>query len=263
MTLQSILLSPRLPQWGLKMLVPAVGAVLALSAVLAATCFVRLFGVAFLGRPRSPAAATAHETDRWSRSATLLLVALCLLAGTLPGFVIDALGPAVQALTGARMPAQASLPWLSIAPIAESRSSYNGLLVFLFIAASASMSAYAIHRLASRAWRRGPAWDCGFPEPSPATQYTATSFAQPIRRVFGAIAFSAREHVDMPAPGDTRPAALRVTVRDPIWETIYGPIAVAVGYLADRLNRLQYLTIRRYLTLVFLALVGLLLVLAI
>jgi len=69
--------------------------------------------------------------------------------------------------------------------------------------------------------------------------------------------------VDMPAPGDTRPAALRVTVRDPIWETIYGPIAVAVGYLADRLNRLQYLTIRRYLTLVFLALVGLLLVLAI
>jgi formate hydrogenlyase subunit 3/multisubunit Na+/H+ antiporter MnhD subunit len=263
MTLQAILLSPRLPQWGLKMLVPAVGAVLALSAVLAATCFVRIFGVVFLGRPRTAAAVRSHEVDRWSLAAMFLLVALCLLAGILPGFVIDGLAPAVQMLTGARMPAQASLPWLSIAPIAESRSSYNGLLVFLFIAASASTSAYVIHRLASRAWRRGPAWDCGFPEPSPATQYTATSFAQPIRRVFGSMLFGAREQVDMPAPGQTRPASLKVTVHDPIWEAIYAPIAVAVGFAADRLNRLQYLTIRRYLTLVFLALVGLLLVLAI
>ena len=46
--------------------------------------------------------------------------------------------------------------------------------------------------------RRGPAWDCGFPDPSPATQYTADSFAQPIRRVFGEVVFRARERVDMP-----------------------------------------------------------------
>ena len=63
--------------------------------------------------------------------------------------------------------------------------------------------------------RRGPAWDCGFPDPSPATQYTADSFAQPIRRVFGEVVFLARERVDMPAPGDARPARLTVTLRDP------------------------------------------------
>ena len=56
---QAILISPGLPQWGLKFLVPAVGAMLALSAALAAACFVRAFGIAFLGRPRSPAAAGA------------------------------------------------------------------------------------------------------------------------------------------------------------------------------------------------------------
>ena len=54
--LQSILLSPQLPQWALKILAPAVGATLALAAALAAACFVRVFGIAFLGRPRSPLA---------------------------------------------------------------------------------------------------------------------------------------------------------------------------------------------------------------
>ena len=84
------------------------------------------------------------------------------------------------------MPAQTGVAWLSIVPIAESRSSYNGLLVFVFIAVSASLAAFAIHRLASRrGCAAAPAWDCGYPDPSPATQYTADSFAQPIRRVFG------------------------------------------------------------------------------
>ena len=56
LTFQAILLSPQLPQWGLKILVPAVGALLALSAALAAACFVKAFGVTFLGRPRTEAA---------------------------------------------------------------------------------------------------------------------------------------------------------------------------------------------------------------
>ena len=67
----------------------------------------------------------------------------------------------------------------------------------------------------------------------------------------------------MPAPGDIRPAHLRIELHDLVWEGIYAPIATAVGYSADRLNRLQFLTIRRYLSLVFATLVTLLLVLAI
>ena len=59
LTFQAILLSPQLPQWGLKILVPAVGALLALSAALAAACFVKAFGITFLGRPRSAAAGRA------------------------------------------------------------------------------------------------------------------------------------------------------------------------------------------------------------
>ncbi|EJJ25192.1 hydrogenase 4 subunit B [Rhizobium sp. CF142] len=259
---QAVLQSPDLPQWGLKIMVPAVGGLLAFSAALAATCFVKAFGVSFLSRPRTAAAEHALEVDRFSLAAMFALAVLCLVAGILPGVVIDWLAPVTLSLIGERMPVQTDIPWLSIVPIVESRSSYNGLLVFLFTLFSAALTAYLIHRFASRALRRAPAWDCGFPEPSPAAQYTAGSFAQPIRRVFGTLVFHARERVYMPAPGDTRPAHFGVETHDFIWEGLYLPIAGAVGYTAEKLNHLQFLTIRRYLSLVFLALVFLLLVLA-
>ena len=263
LTFQAILQSPQLPQWGLKIAVPAVGALLALSAALAAACFVKAFGITFLGRPRTPAAVSAAETDRPALVSMFILAALCLLAGILPGLVIDALAPVTELLVQAHMPVQSSVPWLSIVPIAESRSSYNGLLVFLFISASASLAAWFIHRFASRAVRRGPAWDCGFPEPSVLTQYSAGSFAQPIRRVFGTLVFRARESVEMPPPGDPRPARIEVTLRDLAWDWLYLAPAGAVWSAATQLNHLQFLTIRRYLSLVFMALIALLLLIAI
>jgi hydrogenase-4 component B len=259
---QAVLHSPELPQWALKIMVPAVGAMLALAAALAAACFVKFFGVAFLGRPRSEAAEEAGEVDRASLAAMFVLAALCLLAGILPGLVIDALSPVSMDILGGRMPIQANEAWLSIVPIAESKSSYNGLLVMVFITLSASLAVYFIHRFASRALRRGPAWGCGFTDPAPAAQYSGVSFAQPIRRVFGSV-FEARDHVEMPPPGDVRPARLRIELHDLIWERMYQPIAVAVGLSSERLNRLQFLTIRRYLSLVFITLVTLLVVLAI
>jgi hydrogenase-4 component B len=263
LTFQSVLVSPQLPQWGLMFLVPAVGAALALSAALAAACFVKAFGVSFLGRPRSAEAAAAREVDRFQLAAMLALAGLCLLAGVLPGGVIDALAPAVHAATGAELPHQLGIAWLAIVPVASGRSSYDGAIVFLFIAISGLAAAWAIHRFASHKLRRAPAWDCGFPDPSPLTQYSATSLAQPIRRVFGTLVFRAHERVTMPPPGDAAPARLEVRLADPIWDTLYAPIGVGVTYVAERLNRLQFLTIRRYLTLVFSALVTLLLVLAI
>ncbi len=262
LTFQAILVSPDLPQWGLKILIPATGALLALAATLAAACFVKAFGVTFLGRPRSDAARAAREVDAFSVTAMATLALFCLLAGIFPGTVVDALAPVVHALVGARMPAQLAMPWLSLVPIAASRSSYNGLLVLVFIALSGGLAAYAVHRLASRALRRAPAWDCGFPDPSPLTQYGAGSFVQPIRRVFGRMIFDATETVTMPPPGAVAPAHFDVTLRDPIWEGVYAPVGAAIAFAADRLNHLQFLTIRRYLTLVFVLLVALLLVLA-
>ena len=120
LTFQAIVLHPEMPQWGLKISIPADGALLALAAALAAACFVRAFGVC-LPRP------AAHRDRRRRRVRSMAfrwppcscLAAICLLAGVLPGAVIDALAPVTQALLGARMPTQMDRAWLSIVPIAE------------------------------------------------------------------------------------------------------------------------------------------------
>jgi hypothetical protein len=80
--------------------------------------------------------------------------------------------------------------------------------------------------------------------------------------VFGTTVFLVREKVDMPRPGETRAAHFHVKVIDPVWRYAYGPAARAVLRSAVVLNQLQFLTIRRYLTLVFATLVLLLLVVA-
>jgi formate hydrogenlyase subunit 3/multisubunit Na+/H+ antiporter MnhD subunit len=263
LTFQAVLLRPELPQWGLKLMIPVDGALLALAAALAACCFVRAFGICFLGRPRSDAAAQARETDPWSLAAMTIFAALCLMTGIVPGAVIDSLAPVARALTGARMPAQLGDAWQTIIPIAASRSSYNGLLVFAFITFSIIVTVLAIHRLSARGVRRAPAWDCGFPDPTPASQYSAASFSQPIRRVFGSVLFRSKEVVDMPPPGDNRPASITRIIVDPVWDGFYAPLGRLVGWIADKADILQFLTIRSYLSFVFVALVVLLIALTI
>lgn len=259
---QAVLLRPELPQWGLKLMIPVDGALLALAAALAAACFVRAFGIGFLGRPRSDAATQAHEVDRWSIAAMASFGGLCLLTGLFPGVVIDALAPVSLALLGVQMPRQLTDIWLTTVPVAASRSSYNALLLFVFVAASGWLAALLVKRFGSRGLRRAPAWDCGFPDPSPMTQYTGGSLAQPIKRVYGGLAFYARDSVDMPGPGDTRAAHFVSSRTDVIWDGVYMPIGRAVGAVASALNVLQFLTIRRYLGFVFVALIVLLVALA-
>ncbi|MFO1120146.1 MAG: hydrogenase 4 subunit B [Rhodospirillales bacterium] len=227
LTFQAILDSPNLSHWGLKFLVPAVGAALALSAALAAACFVKAFGISFLGRPRSAQAQAAGEVDAFSCAAMIVLALLCALAGVLPGFVVDALSGVVRELTAASLSPQAPLPWLSLIPLSPQRASYNGLILLVFLLCTSTLIAMAVRRLASHAVRRAPAWDCGFPDPSPATQYTAGSFAQPIRRVFGRGVFRVEERVEMPEPGSLAPARLHLRLHDLAWEYLFTPIARA------------------------------------
>lgn len=262
MVFQSVLASPALPQLGLQIIVPAAGGLLALAAALAAAAFVRFYGLGFLGRSRSAATEGAREVDRFMLAAMGLLAALCVLVGLVPALVLDRLAPLTQALVGGQLPVQFAQPWLTLVPISAARGTYNPLLVFVFVAVTSSAAAWVAHRLGSRASRRAPAWDCGFPDPSPATQYSAGSFAQPLRRVLGGTLLAAHEEVEMPPPGDPAPARHRVTQHDLIWEIAYLPVARSVLRVATLANRLQFLTIRRYLALVMASLVSLLVVLS-
>jgi hypothetical protein len=106
--------------------------------------------------------------------------------------------------------------------------------LFGCIAASTTIAAVAIHRLASRRVARGPAWDCGFPDASPITQSSADGFAQSLRRVFATLVLRSRETVDMPAPGDARAATIVKSSRDLVWNLLCTPPGRPAAWSAGR-----------------------------
>jgi hypothetical protein len=136
-------------------------------------------------------------------------------------------------------------------------------MVLLTGAALMIVTVLAVHHFGSRKVRRAPAWDCGHPEIIVNAQYSADSFAQPLRRVFGSVVFGAREHVVMPPPGDNSLARFTLRMIDPIWDGLYLGLARVVNAIADRINVLQFLTVRRYLLLMFMTLVLLLMIVAV
>jgi hydrogenase-4 component B len=260
---QAVLKGPQLPQWELKIAAAVIAALLALAAALAATCFVRTFGIAFLGRPRSPEAAAAVEAEPFMRWPILVLAGLCIVLGVLP---LLGLAPITQvgemAIGAGAVPTTGTAAWFWLTPPAAGGNSYSGLTVLLVITGFALLTRIGIHSLASHRLRRAKPWACGFDQPVPIAQYSASSFAQPVRRVFATV-LRAQEKVEMPEPGDLRPARFAASWRDASWDFFYEPIGIVVGWLSLTLNQLQFLTIRKYLSLMFAALVGLLFLVAV
>ncbi|CAO3432693.1 hydrogenase 4 subunit B [Azospirillum doebereinerae] len=263
---QAILNAPTLPDWSLKIGIAVVGAAVALAAALAAACFVRFYGIAFLGRPRSAEAERAGEVSPAMRIGMLVPALLCVVLGVLPTPLIRLFEPAVRAMVDAGpFDDRAYQPWIWLSPTSAIGNSYNGLVMLAVIAVLSVVLVLVIHRQASDRVRWSTAWGCGHEEPDPlaVSQYSASSFAQPIRRVFGGTVFAARDHVEMPEPGDTRPATLTVTWTDPAWAFLFTPLRRAVDWLTRRADVLQFLTIRSYLTLMFAALVLVLILVAV
>ena len=261
---QAVLAGPGFPEPVLRFLSPVVGAMLALAAGLAAACFVRAFGTVFLGRPRSKEAAEAHEVPLVQSVAIGILAVLCILGGLFGGFSAWAIGPLLKALTGTALAGLANGPTkLSLIAFNPERSIYNAPTIALFVLFSSIATMLVVHFISNRGTRRAPAWDCGFPDASPATQYTASSFSQPLRRVYKGIVLGSVEVLEMPPPGDLRPARFAVRYRDYAWRNLYANPASAVIAVAVRVNAFQFLTIRRYLVLMFSTLVLLLLIMAV
>ena len=179
----------------------------------------KAFGIAFLGRPRTPrrakraARSTASRSPRWSRSPRS-----ASLAGILPGLVIDALAPVVQALIGAH-DAGAERPALAVDRADRRRAAAPITACWCSCSSPPRRcsAAWAIHRFASRALRRGAGLGLRLSRCQPRSpNIPADSFAQPIRRVFGDASSSApARRVDMPPPGDPRPARFTSAIARP------------------------------------------------
>jgi formate hydrogenlyase subunit 3/multisubunit Na+/H+ antiporter MnhD subunit len=261
LTYQAFLLSPSLPSTLLNLLIPLGAALLALTSALAAACFVKAFGVTFLGHQRGHHHGVIHEAD-WSIRTGMLLASLaCLALGVLPTFMIKWMDPLAEDLVGGTIAASASgFGWMWLTPIAAERASYSAPIAFLGILSIVIITYLLLHSRPG-AIRRAPLWDCGFEKVTNRMQYTATSFAMPIRRIFGYL-FSIKEHVRQMPPA-THPAFperlhYHLRVRDRFWMWIYQPVVNASFWLSRRIGRLQQGRIQIYLIYSFVTILVLL-----
>jgi hydrogenase-4 component B len=262
LTYQAFLLSPALPSPLLNLLIPLGAALLALTGALAAACFVKAFGVTFLGHQRGHHHGRIHEA-RWSMRIGMMLAALtCLFLGVLPTFLIDWMDPLAEELAGGTIASSASgLGWMWLTPIAAERASYSAPIAFLGIL-TVVIVAYLLLHARPGAIRRTPLWDCGFEKITSRMQYTATAFSMPLRRIFGYL-FHIKEHVrQLPPP--THPAFperlhYHLRVRDRFWGWLYQPVVDASFWISRRIGRLQQGRIQIYLIYSFVTIVVLLL----
>jgi len=249
--LQSFLFTPGLPNSFLNMLIPVVAALIALVAALAGFTMAKFFGVIFLGRPREPKLADAHDAGGWERAGMLWLAAGTVLLGLLPVQIIQRLDPVTLGLVGAGLgDTLRSGGWLLV-PVALERASY-GPAIFLAGVAIAFAVAFALVRLLYHGrTRRAPPWSCGYPWLNARMQDTAEGFGQPIRQIFEPV-FRIRRH--LPRAGDAEPR-YEVTVGDHFWHWLYEPVARAVERTAAVIGLLQRGRIAVYLLYSFLTLI--------
>jgi hydrogenase-4 component B len=251
--LQAFLFTPTLPQSFINMLVPLAAAALVLVAALGAYVMVKFYGVVFLGRPREPQLAYAHDAGHFERVALAWFATGCVALGLFPGPVIGLIDNVSMALIGATV-GHAGDRWWLLAPISPDRSSYSPVIVLLVIAAVVALTIQVVHRWYHGRVRSGPAWDCGFPMQTPRMQDTAEGFGQPIRQVFEA--FFRVERV-LPSPFDAAPR-YRVSLGDHLWQWLYLPVMRWVELLARFAGRIQQGRISVYLIYSFVTLLALL-----
>jgi NADH:ubiquinone oxidoreductase subunit 5 (subunit L)/multisubunit Na+/H+ antiporter MnhA subunit len=256
LTLQTALQAPQLENGVLRALIPVTAALLALAAALAAACFVKAYGVAFLGRPRSRHVTHAHEVSTGMLAAMGLLAGLCLLLGVLPTTVIEALGPVTQLLVGQTLPSATAQGWLWLTPVAPEVASYSAPLVVLGIAFVFGVGYFLLKRRAKPA-RQGYAWDCGFGPLNARMQYTSSAFSQPIRRVF-APTWKIEEPIEVRREAGALGRALslrhQLHVHDWSWLKGYLPIGRLVLGAARRIGHIQTGSIHTYLLYSFVTL---------
>jgi formate hydrogenlyase subunit 3/multisubunit Na+/H+ antiporter MnhD subunit len=253
--LQAFLLSPGLPHDYLNMLVPIAAAALALAAALSGYVMVKFYGIIFLGQPREQKLAEAHDVGVMERLGLTWLAAGCLALGLFPVFVILELDSVTKLLVHHTLGGSASLTgWLWLTPIQPERASYSPLILFLVIVAGTLFTMVMVKKFYHGRLRRGPAWDCGFPEQTARMQDSAEGFGQPVRQIFEFFFGIVRE---VPSPFDKHPR-YRSETKDLLWEWCYLPIARLAERLSASIGKLQHGRINIYLLYSFITLLALL-----
>ncbi|WP_037603842.1 proton-conducting transporter transmembrane domain-containing protein [Streptacidiphilus rugosus] len=238
--LQSLIHGFSVPGLTTAIVLPLAVAAIALSAGLAAAAFVKALGVGFFARPRSPQATRATESPALMLAGMGLLAAASIALALVPGVLADGLARAVaasrltsvQPLTGGELRLR----------LTDTSAAYSPLWIVAALLAGLVLAAGSVRAFKRRA--RRPAaklWDCGGGQPTARMAYTATSFAEPLQRVFDDV-LAPEQDLDVTHVRESAYLVERVRytqrVPDRIEHRLYEPVLAlfeAVGWRARRL----------------------------
>jgi len=256
LTYQAALQGPLLRSGILGAIIPIAAAMLALTGALATACFVKVYGVIFLGLPRSSQVIEAQEASFGIQFAQGLLALCCLIFGIFPTWVVSTINVIAVNLLHTGLARVAGDGWLWLTPIGKQTASYGALSILFGLGASWLIVYFLLHPpRRDNQIRIAPAWDCGFGPLTPRMQYTASAFVMPIRRIFSFVWFIF-EKVE-PAHQGKGPRFF-LQINDWVWVFIYLPIGKLILKLAKRAALIQGGNLRVYLSYSFFTLLFLL-----
>ncbi|WP_406391193.1 proton-conducting transporter membrane subunit [Streptomyces sp. NBC_00882] len=264
--LQSMIHGLAVPGVTTAIVLPLAVAVIALSAGLAAAVFVKALGVGFFARPRTEKAAGAQESPPLMLAGMGLLAALCAGLALVPGLVGDGLERAVAAV-GLTRSRPVSGGGLSVR-LQEVSATLSPLWVVAALVIALGAALATVRWAARRRQRRTQArlWDCGGGSPSPRMAYTATSFAEPLQRVFDDV-LAPEQDVDVTPVRESAYLVERVAFRnrvpDRIEHRLYRPVLNFLSAAGQAARALAGGSVHVYLGYGFFGLVALLLVLVV
>jgi hydrogenase-4 component B len=262
LTFQALLLGFHIPDLAVKIAVPLTVALLALTGALAAACFVKAFGITFLGLPRSQHAEGAHESSPTMIGAMGFLVIICLVLGVVPGPVLFVVNSLVGALLGTNAAGQVSLNGgLLFVPTSALSSVAPTLLAGLLIGLIAIPVAAGLFLGGRMQKRVAMTWACGLQRIEPQMQYTATGFSKPIRMIFSTI-YRATHEIEISEESSPyfRPnISYELKTESVFLKYFYDPALTLLVASAHLLRRIQTGRIQSYLAYIFITLVLLLL----
>nr|MBI2903753.1 hydrogenase 4 subunit B [Chloroflexota bacterium] len=255
---QSLLPGVSIPQPVVAALVTMAVGMLALTSGLAAAGFVKAFGITFLAIPRSEEAAQAHEASLSMRAGMGLLVIVCIALGLAPAAVVPLLGRVVAGLGG--LPAVAPLFAVNLSlQMPHGFAEISPTLAALGLLIVPGLVPVGMFVLgANRRLRVGDTWGCGRVGQTPRMEYTATSFAEPLRRVFAELYRPTKElTVDFHPDSKYFVQAIeyRTDIRSWFEEFLYEPLLNATQWVSRRVRRLQSGSLHSYVAYLFIVLV--------
>lgn len=264
--LQSMIHGLDVPGVTTAIVLPLAVAVIALSAGLAAAVFVKALGVGFFARPRGEGAAAAKESPPLMLAGMGLLAALCAALALVPGLLGDGLDRAVAAVgfAGTRPVSGGGLR----VRLDEVSASLSPLWVVAALTVALGAVMATVQWTARRRQRRTQArlWDCGGGAPSPRMAYTATSFAEPLQRVFDDV-LAPEQDVDVTPVRESAYLVERVKFRnrvpDRIEHRLYRPVLELLAAAGQSARRLAGGSVHTYLGYGFFGLVTLLVLLVV